>query len=74
MNVHNKLNALTLTLIGVLSIAGCDMRDGKIPKSIAKTTVGMEVDDSVATTAVKSALLKDTGLGSSSIGVETSKD
>jgi len=75
MNVNKKLNAvtLTLTLIGILSIVGCDMIEGKAPQSDTKTTVGMEVDDSVATAAVKSALLKDTGLNSLDIKVETRK-
>ncbi|WP_394809370.1 BON domain-containing protein [Nitrosomonas sp.] len=73
MNFNNKLSVLTLTLIGILSITGCDIIEGKASQPNAKTTVGMEVDDSVATTAVKSALLKDTGLNSLDIKVETRK-
>ena len=73
MHVNNKLNALTLTLIGILLIAGCDMIEGKAPQSKTKTTVEMDAEDSVATTAVKFALLKDTGLNSLDIKVETHK-
>lgn len=71
MNVNNKLKALTL--IGILSIAGCDMIEGKASQSNTKTTVGIEVNDSVATSAIKSALLKDTSLNSLDIRVEIRK-
>ena len=73
MHVNNKLNALTLTLIGILLIAGCDMIEGKASQSNTTTTAGMDAEDSVATTAVKFALLKDTGLNSLDIKVETHK-
>lgn len=56
-------------LTGILS----DMIEGKASQSDTKTTVWIEVDDSVATSAVKSALLKDTGLNSLDIKVETRK-
>lgn len=73
MSVNNKVNVLTITLIGILSISGCDMIEGKSSLSDTKTTIGMEIDDSVATTAVKSVLLKDAGLNSLDIKVETRK-
>ncbi len=49
------------------------MSGDKNPQIEAKTTVGTEIDDSVITTKAKSALLKDTGLESCDIKVETHK-
>jgi hyperosmotically inducible protein len=73
MNIKNRLIVLTIILIGGLSIAGCGKSGDKGPQTETKTTVGTEIDDTVITTKVKSALLKDTGLESLDIKVETRK-
>jgi len=73
MNIKNRLIVLTIMLIGGLSIAGCGKSGDKGPQTETKTTVGTEIDDTVITTKVKSALLKDTGLESFDIKVETRK-
>lgn len=73
MNIKNRLIVLTIMLIGGLSIAGCGKSGDKGPQTETKTTVGTEIDDTVITTKVKSALLKDTGLESLDIKVETRK-
>lgn len=73
MNIKNRLIVLTIMLIGGLSIAGCGKNGDKGPQTETKTTVGTEIDDTVITTKVKSALLKDTGLESLDIKVETRK-
>jgi len=73
MDIKNRLIVLTIMLIGGLSIAGCGKSGDKGPQTETKTTVGTEIDDTVITTKVKSALLKDTGLESLDIKVETRK-
>lgn len=73
MNIKNRLIVLTIMLIGGLSIAGCGKSGDKGPQTETKTTVGTEIDDTVMTTKVKSALLRDTGLESLDIKVETRK-
>lgn len=70
MNIKNRLIILAIMGVGSLSIAGCGKSGDKEPQTEAKTTVGTEIDDSVITTKVKSALLKDTGLESLDIKVE----
>lgn len=69
------LRLLTTTLIGVMTIyiAGCNQpgdTTGTPPPSI---TVGTEIDDSVVTTRVKSALLNDADIKSFDLKVETRK-
>ncbi len=73
MNIKNRLIVLTIMLIGGLSIAGCGKSSDNGPQTETKTTVGTEIDDTVMTTKVKSALLRDTGLESLDIKVETRK-
>ncbi len=73
MNIKNRLIVLTIMLIGGLFIAGCGKNGDKGPQTETKTTVGTEIDDTVITTKVKSALLKGTGLESLDIKVETRK-
>lgn len=71
MNIKNRLIVLAILVVGSLSIAGCGKSGDKEPQTEAKTTVGTEIDDSVITTKVKAALLKDAGLESFDIKVET---
>lgn len=57
-----------------LLAAGCGKTEPSSPSaSPAPTTVGMEVDDSVVTVAVKSALLAEPALKSLDVQVETRK-
>lgn len=69
------LRLLSTTLAGVMTIyiAGCNQpvdTTGTAPPSI---TVGTEIDDSVVTTRVKSALLNDPDIKSFDLKVETRK-
>lgn len=64
---------LTLTLAMSVLIGGCDGRVGPTGVPVASTTVGNEIDDSVVTTRVKSALLTNLDVRSSDIKVETRK-
>jgi hyperosmotically inducible protein len=78
MNCNNKIFGLSMVLIIVLAIGGCDKIDGKevIHEELAlsaETTVGTEIDDSVITTKVKSALMTDPDIKIFDIKVETRK-
>lgn len=79
MRVDRKLFVLGVSLAGALSllIAGCGNRQeeaAKAPASTpASTTVGTELDDTVVTTKVKSALLADPDIKSFDLKVETRK-
>lgn len=73
MVIGNRLIIWVILLIGSLSIVGCaESRDAE-PEGETKKSLGTEIDDSVITTKVKSALLRDSGLESFDIKVETSK-
>ena len=75
MRVDRKLLVLGVTLAGAMSvlIAGCDNRQDKLPAAPARTTVGTEIDDTVVTTKVKSALFADPDIKSFDLNVETRK-
>jgi hyperosmotically inducible protein len=60
--------AVALSLLA----AGCS-RQEETPVAAAKTTVGTEIDDTVVTTKVKSALLADADIKSFDLKVETRK-
>lgn len=64
-----------LVLAGVAStgLVGCDQRPATTNTAPVSTTVGMEIDDSVVTTRVKSALLADPDVKSLDIMVQTRK-
>lgn len=53
--------------------AGCGNNQDAQPMASAKTTVGTEIDDTVVTTKVKSALLADAEIKSFDVKVETRK-
>ena len=76
MNIHtstSRLNGLLVCALA-LGVAGCDMRESTQSSPVASsTTVGTEIDDSVLTTRVKSALLADPEVKSFDIQVETRK-
>jgi hyperosmotically inducible protein len=75
MRVDRKLLVLGVTLAGAMSvlIAGCGNHQDKLPTAPARTTVGTEIDDTVVTTKVKSALFADPDIKSFDLNVETRK-
>ena len=77
MRVDRKILILGVTLTAAASVmlAGCGERQTAAtpPAPSAKTTVGTEIDDTVVTTKVKSALLADTDIKSFDLKVETRK-
>ena len=73
--MYIERKALILGLVtAALSLlaAGCNRQD-ETPAASAKTTVGTEIDDTVVTTKVKSALLADADIKSFDLKVETRK-
>jgi hyperosmotically inducible protein len=70
MRNHRKL-----LLLGALCVlaAGCGSQQDSAPKSTVSTTVGTQIDDTVVTTKVKSALLADADIKSFDLKVETRK-
>lgn len=75
MLVNRKLLVIGMTLAGAISVltAGCGNRQDTAPAPVAGTTVGTEIDDTVITTRVKSALLADPDIKSFDLKVETRK-
>jgi|SRR5579864_2200689 len=85
MEVHQTafLHGAALACAVALAMTGCDSPPAANPSSMslttaaaappAGTTVGTEIDDSVVTTRVKSALLADKDVKSFDIKVETRK-
>ena len=63
---------LTLGAACVLA-ASCGSPQGEAPKASASTTVGTQIDDTVVTAKVKSALLADAEIKSFDLKVETRK-
>src|SRR6185295_11428817 len=74
MRFDRKLIALGAAFAAALSLlaAGCS-REEASPAMSAKTTVGTEIDDTVLTAKVKSALLSDADIKSFDLKVETRK-
>jgi len=72
-NLTVLVPSLALALAATTLISGCDKRDDPKGVAVASTTVGNEIDDSVVTTRVKSALLGNIEVKSSDIKVETRK-
>lgn len=75
MRTDRKLFILGVTLAAATSVltAGCGNRQDAPPAAAAKTTVGTEIDDTVVTAKVKSALLADADIKSFDLKVETRK-
>lgn len=75
MRNHRNLLVLGATLAGAASLfaAGCGDRPAEQPKPAASTTLGTEIDDTVVTAKVKSALLADADIKSFDLKVETRK-
>lgn len=72
-NLTVLVPGLALAFAASALISGCDKRDGATGAPVSKTTVGNEIDDSVVTARVKSALLADNEVKSFEIKVETRK-
>jgi hyperosmotically inducible protein len=74
MRIDRKFIILGVTLAAATSFlaAGCNRQDGP-SAAAAKTTVGTEIDDTVVTTKVKSALFADAEIKSFDLKVETRK-
>ena len=66
MRINRKVVVLGVTLSAALSmlITGCDRPRQDPPPAAASTTVGTQIDDSVVTAKVKSALLVDPDINS----------
>ena len=75
MSTDRKFLILGVTLAAATTFlaAGCGNRDEGTPAAAAKTTVGTEIDDTVVTTKVKSALFADPEIKSFDLKVETRK-
>jgi len=68
------VQVLALAFAASILASGCDkQREGTTGAPVSGTTVGTEIDDSVVTTRVKSALLADPDVKSLDIKVETRK-
>lgn len=75
MTIERKALIAGSALAAALSLlaAGCSKSQDETPVAAAKTTVGTEIDDTVVTTKVKSALLADADIKSFDLKVETRK-
>lgn len=75
MKTRFGLVALNTALAGALSlfVAGCDKPTDATGVPAASTTVGTEIDDSVVTSSIKSALLAEPNIKSFDFKVETRK-
>lgn len=75
MNNPLGLRIVTTTLAGVMviSMAACSKTDDTTGAAAPAISIGTEVDDSVITTQVKTALLADASIKSADISVATRK-
>ncbi len=75
MKTHSPLLLIAVGVIsfGALFAAGCSKTETPASTPVATTTVGTEIDDTVVTAGVKSALLADADIKSFDFQVETRK-
>ncbi len=75
MRIHRPLFAMGAALAGAASLfaAGCGDRPAEQSGPPAGTTLGTDIDDSIVTARVKSALLADDNVRSFDLKVETRK-
>ena len=75
MRVERTHLMFIIMLLSGLStlVTGCSGRQDNAPALQARTTIGTEIDDTVVTTRVKSALLADPDIKSFDLKVETRK-
>ena len=70
----NTMLTAILSGAAIMAVSGCDTRNADTSATApATTSVGTEIDDSVVTTRVKSALLSDPEVKSFDLKVETRK-
>lgn len=67
------IQVLAISFAASILASGCDKLQGATSTPVSGTTVGTEIDDSVVTTRVRSALLGDPDVKSFDIKVETRK-
>jgi hyperosmotically inducible protein len=67
------IQVLAISFAASILASGCDKLQGATSTPVSGTTVGTEIDDSVVTTRVRSALLGDPDVKSLDIKVETRK-
>ena len=72
MKVFIQLLVVSTSITGMLFNTGCN-RSPETSVTVPKTTVGTEIDDTVVTAKVKSALLADAEVKSFDLKVETRK-
>jgi len=72
MAVDRKLLIINLALAGAVAMLGAGCNNSQTAPA-AKTTAGTEIDDTVVTAKVKSALLSDPDIKSFELKVETRK-
>jgi hyperosmotically inducible protein len=75
MPIRRPLLAIGFALTGATALfaAGCGDRPAEQPRPAAGTSIGTEIDDTVVTAKVKSALLADADIRSFDLKVETRK-
>jgi hyperosmotically inducible protein len=75
MKSRIEVFALNTVLMGVLAVStvGCSKPVDSVGPPVASTSVGTDIDDSVITSSVKSALLADADIRSFDFKVETRK-
>lgn len=75
MRVNRQLRILSTILAGAATVlvGGCGNRQDDMPVRPASTTIGTEIDDTVITARVKSALFADPDIKSFDLKVETRK-
>lgn len=75
--MNNRIGYLafntTLATLLALTAVGCNKADSELSVPPPSTTIGTEIDDSVITSSVKSALLSDAQIKSIDFKVETRK-
>ena len=67
------IQVLAMSFAASILASGCDKLESATSTPVSSTTVGTEIDDSVVTTRVRSALLADPDVKSFDIKVETRK-
>jgi len=73
LHTHPGLPGLALVCALGLGLVACDRRENAATTPVSSTTVGTEIDDSVVTTRVKSALFAVPDIKSFDIAVVTRK-
>jgi hyperosmotically inducible protein len=77
MKIKNNMRLIAVILVAMLSalgLAGCKKQtDAANHPTVRAPTVGMQIDDTIVTSKVKSALLADSAIKSADVKVKTNK-